>query len=586
MNLYDIIILLSCIALIAYVCVIYYRSLRERRLTLEELRRLLRRSLRKLSCKPSWRWDNRVLICNYDYQGGHFSIRINSEDVTSEMAFLFFFDAPVSQIDIVRQVVNLCNVNSHYARIVYSVNNDRHNIDLHILAPLTINRLNATMLLQSMMDEAFQWRNAFAQRYESMVQDSKRDNVSDYETERADFTHEIGLLHEQEIVHQNGMTVKNTRDSNVYKITLRQLLSSLLQIEAFLPKSLYVTVGDKTEKVETDDVSEYVVSNAIIKKNSNGKVADYSFAADSAILRLNYYDKRQPGKERRLVVMLTAENRSEQTLYYRATVMEVPLSSQPAVPFGTHNNRPHCQSALLGFDITDPTKSNSEFYYYYQETLDKLKKGEVDQLDDDQLLLARSVTEHTAQNVYYGTRRFHDGRYLEAIGLLEQAYESLNRLLHEKQQPKVEDWKSYNDVCFYLAFSYMELGLYRQAYYYLDILLPQRRYAYTTEYINCLVNYNDLRALNVIDHFLNELENVSNQQSDDDSDDDDDEQGKEGDAALESFISFLKRRKSYVLIECKRYDEAEKLLKEMLNDPSSSDYAINELAYLKKIKTK
>ena len=72
----------------------------------------------------------------------------------------------------------------------------------------------------------------------------------------------------------------------------------------------------------------------------------------------------------------------------------------------------------------------------------------------------------------------------------------------------------------------------------------------------------------------------------DEADDDDDAPNKEADATLASFLSFLRRRKSYVLIECKRYDEAEKLLKSMLNDPSSSDYAINELAYLQKIKTK
>ena len=82
-----------------------------------------------------------------------------------------------------------------------------------------------------------------------------------------------------------------------------------------------------------------------------------------------------------------------------------------------------------------------------------------------------------------------------------------------------------------------------------------------------------------------ELDDATGSSSDDD-DDDDDAPSKEADATLASFLSFLRRRKSYVLIECKRYDEAEKLLKSMLNDPSSSDYAINELAYLQKIKTK
>lgn len=588
MDLYDIIISLITLLLAAYTGMNLYRSyLREQPLGLDQLRLLLRRALRKLSCRPSWRWDNRVLVCNYDYQGGHFSIRINSEDATAEMVFLFFFNAPMSAIDIVRQVVNLCNVNSHYSRIVYSVDDDKHSVDLHILAPLAVNRLNAASLLQATMDEAFQWRNAFAQRYDSMLQDSRRDGVSDYETERADFTHEISLLHEQEMTHQPAMAGEQSRDDANRPITLRQLLSSLLQIGQFLPKSLHVTVGESTVKVETDDVSDYAIAKAIVRKTHDGEGGDeYEFAADSAVLRLNYYDKRQPGRERRLVVALTAENRTDKTLYYRATAMEVPLSSRPDTPVGSPNNRPLCQSALLGFDIVDPAKRHSEFTYYYKEVLDKLRKGDTDHLSDDQLLLARSVSEHTAKNVYMGTRLFHDGRYLEAVGLLEQAYASLNRQLHARQQPKMDDWKSYNDVCFYLGFSYMELGLFQQAYYYLDILLPQRRYAYTTEYINCLVNANDLRALDIINHYLDELGDTTGSSGGDEADDDDDAPNKEADATLASFLSFLRRRKSYVLIECKRYDEAEKLLKSMLNDPSSSDYAINELAYLQKIKTK
>ena len=126
------------------------------------------------------------------------------------------------------------------------------------------------------------------------------------------------------------------------------------------------------------------------------------------------------------------------------------------------------------------------------------------------------------------------------------------------------------------------MRLNKQAYYSLDILLPLHRYSYTTEYVNCLVNASDLRALNMIDHLLATLS--VDEQKEDDEDDDGGE--KEEDTSLVSFISFLKRRKSYVLIECRRYDEAESLLKEMLNDPSSSDYAINELAFLQKLKTK
>ena len=577
----DLFAIICILLLAAMLALVGYGRLRNRKsdhpLTFDEVRRLLRRSLRQLSCSPSWRWEGRVLTCNYDYQGGHFHIRINSENVTAEMAFLFVYEAQTTDLDFVRQVTNLCNVNSHYVRIVYSMNDDKHTIDVHILAPLSLSRQNAKNVLQATMDEAFQWRNAFGQRYESLLEKGRADEMTDYEAERARFTHENSLLREQEIAHQPCMAKE--RDGFDDQLTLRSVANMLLNIESFLPKSLYVTTGDTTKRVDTDDISDYPIASAILTRKKDGTI---EFAADDALLRFSFYDKRMPGKERRLVMMVNSEGADDQTLYYRLTATLIPLPAQPVTPKDSHANMPLCRSALIGFDIADTQKKLSEFSYVWQEASDKLNRGEIDQLTDDELMLAKAVVQPVAQEVFFGIRRFHQGRYLEAVGLLEQAYDFKNQMMHGIRQPKEDDWKTFNDICFYLAFCYMELRLYKQAYYYLDILLPLHRYSYTTEYVNCLVNASDLRALNMIDHLLATLS--VDEQKEDDEDDDGGE--KEEDTSLVSFISFLKRRKSYVLIECRRYDEAESLLKEMLNDPSSSDYAINELAFLQKLKTK
>lgn len=65
-----------------------------------------------------------------------------------------------------------------------------------------------------------------------------------------------------------------------------------------------------------------------------------------------------------------------------------------------------------------------------------------------------------------------------------------------------------------------------------------------------------------------------------------------GDAALaekqpqHSFVSFLKRRKAFLLVRQGSYDEAEKLLKQLLDDPENSYFALKELAYIQKKKEK
>ena len=104
--------------------------------------------------------------------------------------------------------------------------------------------------------------------------------------------------------------------------------------------------------------------------------------------------------------------------------------------------------------------------------------------------------------------------------------------------------------------------------------LPLRRVTYTEEYINTLVNSRDFRAIDVIDNLLIEMQNAQAA-----VDDDEEAQGH-----VMGFINFLKRRKAYVYIEFERYDEAEKLLRKMLDEPENSDFAISELAYIQKLR--
>ena len=68
------------------------------------------------------------------------------------------------------------------------------------------------------------------------------------------------------------------------------------------------------------------------------------------------------------------------------------------------------------------------------------------------------------------------------------------------------------------------------------------------------------------------------------ADDDDDEQYEPSNTQLDSFISFVRRRKAYLLVSLGRYDEAKTILTAMLKEPENSDFALNELAYIQKNK--
>ena len=92
------------------------------------------------------------------------------------------------------------------------------------------------------------------------------------------------------------------------------------------------------------------------------------------------------------------------------------------------------------------------------------------------------------------------------------------------------------------------------------------------EYVNCLVNSGDFRALQIIDNIYNGIKP--------------DENDEEPEPAIRDFLYFLLRRKAYVLVEKGRLNEAEEIFRPMLEQPENSDFALNELAYIQKLREK
>ena len=133
-------------------------------------------------------------------------------------------------------------------------------------------------------------------------------------------------------------------------------------------------------------------------------------------------------------------------------------------------------------------------------------------------------------------------------------------------------------MAYYLGCCYLRLHRYEHACYYLQLTLAAHNITYTKAYINCLVNSHDFRALDIINSLLADMQelldhndgfiqNFSRQQ-------------------IESFVSFMKRRKAYLLVSEQQYDDAVPLLKSLLNDPKHGHFALHELAFIQKQKEK
>jgi len=205
----------------------------------------------------------------------------------------------------------------------------------------------------------------------------------------------------------------------------------------------------------------------------------------------------------------------------------------------------------------------------WNDAKDKAERGQMSELSEEQLLIYNCAYPSVGYDIYWGKTYFRDKRYYEALLYLENAYVTLQRNFHSMH----DDYKeSFYDICYYIGFCYCELEQFQRAYFFLDIVANQNRISYTQEYINCLANSKDFRAIVVIDswlaHFEQQKENTP----------------EELPANIVSFIHFLRRRKAYTHIDLGQLEKAEEIFKIMLEEPENSDYALNELAYIQKIK--
>ena len=234
-------------------------------------------------------------------------------------------------------------------------------------------------------------------------------------------------------------------------------------------------------------------------------------------------------------------------------------------------------SILLGYDIHGKSNLQEKFNYIWKEAMAKQKEGSTDQLTEDERLLLRLQTPQTRQLFLESKDLIHEKRYYEAIQRLKPVFQEM---AEEYPAMGPEDTHNFYEVCYLLGSCYTCLGQYKEGLYYLQPTISTRRITYTEMYVNCLVNSHDFRALGFVNELLQDLVPPIENEIEDD------ENYQEEMHANNAFINFLKRRKAYMLVERKCYDDAEKILKEMLDEPDSSDFALQELAFIQKNKGK
>ena len=516
----------------------------------EEMERVASQALQELHCEVTWNTENTVRIGQFDFQNGHFQLRIDPSSAYASLAYLFCFNVQMDQINQVRMVVNKCNINSENHRIIYTINEEKNEVDLHVLAGVMLSSGNVRDILTESMTGAFAWQNTLARHL-----NGKKEENKDTEVSNAEWKRELFLLHEHEMRMQGDDSLRHNETEHV---TLGLFLEKMMGLTGLTATRLEFSDARNNTLEDSEEILAYDLSQALF---ADGKrVADQT----TAMLRVIMPD--MPLEERLITLTFNEEGSDGLTDYFRVTASLIPLSASVAHPYNQQYHIQLSNSALMAYDHVSRQQQRDESNYMWKEAVQKKKNGQADELTDEEKLLSDCTDEGLAHLLYRGRKLFLAGRYYEALLHFENAFIAMTDFYDRMDDNELQ---SFHDLVYNIGFCYSELKVYDKALFYLEMLQKLHRITYTMEYVNCLVNSKDYRAQQVIDGLIAMMKMNMEEE----------EQPQEH---ITTFLAFLERRKVYVLIEKQAYNKAQRMLKKMLNDPVNADFALNELAYLQK----
>ena len=537
-------------------------SLRLSDLDLSENRRIVSKALKALNCTGEWRKEGDAALVRYTFQSGHFGIRIIGNCPQVELSYLFFAEAEMKDINIVRHVCNHFNINSTGPRFSYSINEEKNIIDMHILTPLLLDDDRAKDILSSAMVDMFLWQNSFIRSLTDVKKEAKSSATSDLEWSEKEVARDFFLLREQELRHQKKGAEWRQNDKEA--ATLKQWMDKVFGLVDVVFSELTVVTDTVTVINDRESIASYNLSDTLI--------VDGAFVRQKAMLDLVFFLPAHPTTRRRMTFSIQQADGCEDVLYYQVVATLLPLPSGIGRPLHSKEVQVQSHSVLLAYDLRSTKQLQDEFVYMWKEAKSKVANGEENQLTEEQRLIANVESVDAARFVYRSRTLHRQKRYYEATSCLENAYRLLNSNIDKKS---LEERNLFLEVCYMLGFCYNELQQYDRAYYYLTFVTGVNRTLYAEEYVNCMIYLGDYRSLMTIDGILEDLHNSIVE----------DEEG-EVEQSVHPFLQFLYRRKAYVLVELHRFDEAEEMLRQMIDDSESGDFALDELAYIQQLREK
>ena len=477
-----------------------------------------------------------------------------------------FYATSIDNLNIVRELTNYYNGACYTHKLLYTITGDKTEVLVHSEVPVDSCSVES---LAQLLESFFSIQHDFTYSIENAINSNNGGYFRDIEYHKAISVREMIVSRELEISHQPiGHTYRSNRDFSFTLDDYMDIACDGVKVDHY-DKLRIVTGDDLVVYTDEEFINAVPMHYALIATRENDLDAtaaiEAKFVAEQVVMIVDFTDS--DGAKQSMTINVEPQGEDNITLYYRA------YSASRPVNVGRDNSLAHAKSLpathgmtsiMLAYDKADEKKKLQEFDFMWKEAQDKLSCHESD-LTDDEALLGAITDYHVGLSFYWGCRCFVKGCYAQALMHYINAYDMIKTNLDSNLNDVKEN------LCYHIGFCYCELGMYERAYYYLELNRNSGDIKYLIELVNALTNVGDVRAFHYIDNYLKSAMDYINQ--------------TDGDTQwAEEFVSFLKRRHAYSLINFGMLDEAEKEFKELLDDQRSNEYALNELAYIQHLR--
>lgn len=538
----------------------------------DEVNVVLHQALLALSCTPRLIEPGKQAI-GLIYQGLNFVMEPIGDGRLVRVLLLHNAAYPITQLSSIRAAVNLVNLNTDTVRAIYTFDEENPTIDIHITASIDVPNTveECVPKLTKLFDEIIHHRLSLFAKIQEMSINENLYGVEDWEVNGLRKKADISGWKMQETSHL--MPHPDNRVDAKRVLTLVPFLERIC--EGGLPKVSEVKVVRNECEVLSDEqeIRDFDFLSTMVTRDEQGNA---KMVNPIVTLLIKCRVEMNDGARNELLTMTLQMERETQMAYYvRATVSRLPVPEESIEFMSDEMIFQESASVLLGITKLSEDRRMMEFEYMWQDACDKLANNELDEMTEEQKFIAMfNKGRNISNGLYWGLKYYFEKRYYESIPYLESVFESLSQEMHLFNN---KHKSMFYEICYRIGFAYCDLKLYREAYYYLDIVANVGSTKYMMEYVNCLVNSKDYRALMAVENYLKQI--------------DDFHAGAEAAAKDNSmpeetldFYNFLKRRKAYLLVDLGFLDEAEIFLKSMLQDSNNGDFALNELAYIQRMK--